>query len=1221
MSGLQASDEDSSLTILKARIALLATAIGGPDHTSQLDPPPYKLGDDCLACLRDLKRWFKLVDDQQNRWDVAMACAEYRILIDDLLPILIDWDTKSSLASKLARKDKDSTEPVFRNREYYNNIALNCLQLMVLMTWPLVLTEQSSSHQVSLYTDLKKHQLSYKKEILLTDNGRVLKAANRLAVNVLKINKLDRTPRDNMVLRLVLHFLRNLLAIEPGELSISPKQKASNRGINPMDMLPPGVSMDDISLNTVISAFHHNKVFGLLLTLSSSPAGEFDLEFINLPIMEVLFFMTKDISHQAFHRVSSAPSESSKEDECSTTGLQLTQLLEKERRLKKIVVQNTSTRHSRFGALLSIQTPDKVRLTVSGSQNLLDDSSALKKLDNRKKWKKRVATKQNDFLDRGLPNTLLNSESKSVHLRSSTLKSFMVFLKSFIDSAFNIVLRRITSHFTTELDEMTDLQQIQYLLFYSWFLSYNREQSKVDESFDVTCVSVAVEETTFILVSSLMRKGYEEKNWIVTHAAMVAFNELLLLMNDDALKFTDNAGFILSRLFSNDRIQLLVNLPKSALRNSLQYMRSCVHLTHTALKTFEAYDSDSKLKIIGKEKHNPNQEFTETDVTALMQSEGLDRDEALEVLTSTIKEHTVKFEKVLRCYMNEPTIDSYVSFLQRFRELEDEDLKRGLTFLHRVLIQETEQSLLFRIDLIVLLRDMLSSQGLSKASRVKKHVENLSNYYLRSLRKKLEKSPAWFAGLLFPLLHDSEVGFYQKYGEAKIIKKTAFYAVLPSRFKPIENEAELPSSHVLDLRFGILVSSLIDDGKQELLEGLIKHLRNLLANRFSNHSQEDAENELQGRYDLRRDTGLSHDSLCFDKDFRALLALLGYHLPSNIKEACRIPRNISIGELEENVQRIEKYMSTPFETPNGLPSSSYLIRPKINRDTGLEEQDGWQSNEEYDYNDPGIVPDDENDMIDDNGYFDSLQIHKMSKPHDRHVAKGVAKTKRIQKKKKATKISRTNLPTFDVNDDIVRKERAQTLQFSKEIISDSDDDDVVNPIFFENEMYMRYLLDRHGGQLPDSKYAEFGKFAAERMANNGKTVTDFSELFGRDVSDITDLRKQDLSKASPDRTLFTLSSRISAQIEVHLANNDQSEQESPTQAALIDYSTDSERASRESGSKRSFTHDDDDEMEEEKEKEEDDSQTSMTPNDSDDDYEATSTTKKRKRVFVQDDDD
>lgn len=195
---------DFSLTVLRARIALLATAIGGPDYTSQIDPPPYKLGDDCLACLKDLKRWFKLVDDQQKRWDVAMAVAEYRILTDDLLPILIDWENKCSLAAKLAKNNPDHEE--FRNKAYYDKIALNCLQLLVLMTWPLIVTEQSSSNQITLYGELKKHQLVYKKTILSMESGKVLRAAIRLALDVIKIDRLSRTPRDNMVLKLVLNF-------------------------------------------------------------------------------------------------------------------------------------------------------------------------------------------------------------------------------------------------------------------------------------------------------------------------------------------------------------------------------------------------------------------------------------------------------------------------------------------------------------------------------------------------------------------------------------------------------------------------------------------------------------------------------------------------------------------------------------------------------------------------------------------------------------------------------------------------------------------------------------------------------------------------------------------------------------------------------------------------------------------------------------------------------
>ncbi|QLQ78750.1 hypothetical protein HG537_0B00990 [Torulaspora globosa] len=1188
------TSEDSSLTILKARIALLATAIGGPDYTSQLEPPPYKLGDDCLACLKDLKRWFKLVDDQQNRWDVAMACAKYRILIDDLVPILIDWENKCYLAAKLSKKEDSKVDSVFRNKEYHDNIALNCLQLMVLMTWPLILTEQSPAHQVALYTDLKKHQLSYKKQILLTDDGKVLKAANRLAVNVLKINKLDRTPRENMVLRLVLHFFRNILAIEPGELSICAKQKSSSRGISSADMLPPDVSMDDISLNAAISAFHRNKVFGLLLTLSSSPAGEFDQEFINLPVMEVLFFLIKDLDHKILITTRKVGSQSSTTDEYSTAGLQLTQLLEKERKLKKIVVQNTSSRHSRFGSLLSIQTHNNVRLTVSGSQNLLDDSSALKKLDNRKKWKKRVSTRHDDIVDKGLPNSLLNSQLKSIHLHSSTLKDFVKFLENFIKSAFNNVLHRITNHFTTELDQMTILQQVQYLLYYSWFLGYNRERRTVDTSVDATSVSEAVAETTFILVTSLLRKGYEEKNSIVTHAAMMAFNELLLLIDDESFKFSDDADFILPRLFNSERIQLLVNLPKSSHRHSLQYMKSCIQLTHTALKTFESYDNESKHAISGSGKHERRASFSESDIATLMQSENVDRDEALEILSSPTKEYTIDFEKVQRCYMNEPTIDSYISFLQRFKELDDEDLKRGLSFLHRVLTHSTEQSLLFRIDLIVLLRDILSPQGISNASRLRKHFKDFSHYFLQNLKKKLKKSPAWFTGLLFPLLHDSEVGFYQKYGETKVVRKSAFYAVLPSRFKPIESEEELPSSHLLDIRFGILVSTLLDDGKQELVDSVVKHLGTIIKDASTNSSQKISSNTDSVK-ELVLDPDTNHDSLYFDKDFRALLALAGYCLPSTIKERCCISDGMEIAELDRNLQIITKYLTTPFETPNGLPSSSYLIRPKVNRDTGLEEQEQEDGDEPYDHTDPAVFSDNEADMVDDSGYFDGLQGSMVDKLDGRETTKGLAKTKRSKKSKKGTTGSKK---TSEAGNKHIRREKVSLS--SKEFIDDSDDEDFVNPVFFENEMYMRFLIDKHGGQLPDTKYAEFGKFAAERMANSGTIKSDFRTLFGGAIPEISDIRKGTFADAEPDKTLVTLSGLVSAQIEAKRIENDQ-------KVSTASSSTEVNESAEEPNLQLATAN-------------EDLISETMTPTDLEDDHEMVLVRKKR-RIFVEDDED
>lgn len=55
------------------------------------DAGKYALGDDALACLRDIKRWLKLYDEKNNRMDVARCLGESNLVNGDLIPILTLW--------------------------------------------------------------------------------------------------------------------------------------------------------------------------------------------------------------------------------------------------------------------------------------------------------------------------------------------------------------------------------------------------------------------------------------------------------------------------------------------------------------------------------------------------------------------------------------------------------------------------------------------------------------------------------------------------------------------------------------------------------------------------------------------------------------------------------------------------------------------------------------------------------------------------------------------------------------------------------------------------------------------------------------------------------------------------------------------------------------------------------------------------------------------------
>ncbi|CCK70714.1 Tof1p KNAG_0F00450 [Huiozyma naganishii CBS 8797] len=1145
-------ESDDTLNVLRARIALLATAIGGPDYNSQLDPLPYKLGDDCLACLKDLKRWFKLVDDKQNTWEVAMAAAEFKVLTDDLVPILVDWEEKCSLEAKLTKKNKPSP---FRNKSYYDKVALQCLQLLVLMTWPLIITEHSSASQVNVYTDLKKHQLLYKKAILSTQQGKVLKAVIRLVLNVMKIDRLSRTPRDNLTIKLALNFFRNVLSIEPGELMITTKKKPSaTKGISSVDTLPPNVSMDDISLNAVINSFERNKVFKLLLTLSNSVNTEFDPDFIIIPVLEIMFYLTKDINPRLlFSRDLQSQEGKDTRQTGSKAGNELSNLLSKEFQMKKNLIKNTSSRHSRFGTLLSVETPEKIRLTVSGSQNILDESKALQKLDSRKKWSKRTTRVKDDPLEKGLPNSLLNSQQTSyLALQSgATLKSFLNFIDNFLNSSFNIVLHGVTNYMTTEQDKLVIIEQIEYLLFYSWFIQYQILKCSAGggKPTDTANVSEALKETSFILASHLLRSAFEMKNWIVVHAGMIAFNELLSLLNyEKGNPETDKEDieFIISKLFSGERIHLLSNLPRMANRHTPQYMKSCIDLTHSVLKTLELYTSDERhLVVEGKKTRrknaSKNTQLTNDSIERTMELYQVDRDEAIDILDSQATTMDVNFHKVQNAFINEATVETYINFLQRFRELDDDQIKKIISFFHRVFVQAKEESFLFRFDLIVLLQEMLSDDGLARNARVRKHVDQFANYYLQRLKNRLKKFPSWAVHLLFPALHDMEIGYFQKYGERKAMKKNNFYGAPPSIIKPFPEQEQLPANVLKDMSFGVLVSTLIDDSKTDLLDLLAQHMsksldifRSWLTVNIEKETE--TENPPNQKFSVPDDIG---NPLLFDKDFRALLKLIGYSIPSNQNETCYLPGLVEISELNNSFQAIKKYTTTTFETPNGQPSSTYLIRPRnTNDDSPFDnngEDDGWTGHDSYDLNDPSIVRDEE---VDDNEYFKDLERGGTTSTYSTNTAKGIAAKKSKKKQGKAGNKIRNG------DESGSRRKREPPVVSSKEYIDsdDDDDDNAFDSIFFENEIYLRWIMNRSKSQLTPEQHSMFGKFVEERIRNNGLVNGDYSDLFGGAIPSLNTLKALDTSESLADKTLLNLSSKMEAETNYLSSDSDSSDE-------------------------------------------------------------------------------
>lgn len=51
----------------------------------------YEQGEEALACLKDLRRWLKLYDEKNNRYDVARCLWEMNLVGGGLLEIISQW--------------------------------------------------------------------------------------------------------------------------------------------------------------------------------------------------------------------------------------------------------------------------------------------------------------------------------------------------------------------------------------------------------------------------------------------------------------------------------------------------------------------------------------------------------------------------------------------------------------------------------------------------------------------------------------------------------------------------------------------------------------------------------------------------------------------------------------------------------------------------------------------------------------------------------------------------------------------------------------------------------------------------------------------------------------------------------------------------------------------------------------------------------------------------
>ncbi|KAL9104750.1 MAG: hypothetical protein Q9163_000362 [Psora crenata] len=755
---------------VRAHVYSLVSALGG---TGADEDGRYVLGDEALACLKDLKKWLKLYDEKENRLDVARCLAEANLVQGDLLEILAAWPETATTEDRLRSK-----------------IALACLELLVPLTWPI---EKDDTHMTVNHHRhvpyLQLAQASYKRAILQHESGSILRTAVRTGLPSIALPMGERTSRDEGIIKLLLYFFRNVAMI-------APLQKA-----------PLEDKEGEVSRSSTIDAFHRQDVFALLLTISSNVGEDFNNQ--DTVIIEILFHLVKGVDVEKLFM--------DRKQLNDRNGDELKSLLAQEADMHRSYAKNAPTRHNRFGTMIWVQRDGEGRhSTVSGQDILKDGQRTLSKMDQAKKWNKpKQRGKDMELVpDRfDMPVPLI--EFARIHLRS--------FVEEFLDSSFNPLFNHVRRAIERDADRVLETHKQQYFYLVSWFVEAERvrrrqqaerrrKDKKMVETFEPDSfgliASVLIQEF-FVLLNRFMQNALDLKAWREVHAGMRCFTQILLIVQDMAESPLDEdqeiAENIQNRIFyeeaTHDRIIAILRGYKD---QGFGYLDACTELAHVFLRMLERYSREnvdlqirSKRRARRKENKADARKRGEDDEDEDQSSEAEDVREAERVS----QERKFDFTRFSARFMTQACIDTFVTFTRFYTDLAADQLKRAHRFFYRVAFKQDRSVMLFRLDIIALFNRMIKGpEGLGSKSPTFPEWDELVRQIFRKLIKKLDQRPELAVELLFSKIPSTT--FYLEYGYEK--QTTSSKPRCPA---PLE----VKGSMTLDEQLGVVVAILHDD--------------------------------------------------------------------------------------------------------------------------------------------------------------------------------------------------------------------------------------------------------------------------------------------------------------------------------------------------------------------------------------------------------------------------
>lgn len=738
-------------------ITRVVDALGGHEGDK------YRLGDEALSCLKDLKKLWRKDDDDDER-TVARIFHETRVLPNDLIPILM------FTAGKGLVEDKH---------------AIACADLMTAMTWPIDMAEELKELDDELdkgtdYTQLLRSHLEYK--VALLKPG-VLQALIGIMLPPLAKTPRARTQRDGQIVNVVLHLIRNLAFIR--DLHLNADKSSDSAELSAMQ-------------NKLVLVMHEVHALRLLLTVAANADGDKLFDSWNTLVLEIVYLLLRGVK----------PAELAMDQE-KQPGANLQRLLKVEETRRRDIARNATSRHSRFGTTIAITlNPNKKTPSESEGANIPSSSTSARPLVlHRQQAVNQAAGALLDLgkKQKGRKGLTVDELTRDDNFSLEARRVLQQWACDFLEECFNSFVSTLIKDIRSERSKITEKDHLRLLYVSKWFLEFFlASRSKADvgtgengSKWSFGLVAQVTEREWIGWAFKRMREAVDEKPklWTELQAGIDCLTQLLLLLDamasstskpvpeggtgeEDDVDLPEQAAVLQQQMIYNGEILDLALESLRAYRpgtQSLKYLDASVGFTWALIRMVERMHKRNasgvqalvRQKKVKKRKKKAKKGVPEEGTTVVAaeangegnnhmgsvpgdENDSEDEDDGDESETE-IRETMFTFEAFEMKLANTEIANTLLTYLARYKEFENSEcMRRVVSLLHRQAVRAKAEGLFFNVSTLDLFQTILANQKSLPHQQPYKDLIALLNFILRQFFKALEKDSFLAIEAFFP---------------------------------------------------------------------------------------------------------------------------------------------------------------------------------------------------------------------------------------------------------------------------------------------------------------------------------------------------------------------------------------------------------------------------------------------------------------------------------------